>query len=51
MGRPLTIQIFLPAIDPRGGRVTEITKHIVRVIEVPRSHLRDYLKMLDARSV
>jgi non-ribosomal peptide synthetase component F len=46
-----TIQIFLPASDPRGMRVAEITTRIVRVIEVPRSQLADFLKMPEAQQV
>jgi hypothetical protein len=49
--RPQTIQIFLPAGDPRGMRVAEITTRIVRVIEVPRSQLADFLKMPEAQQV
>ncbi len=51
MSRPQTIQIFLPAGDPRGMRVAEITTRIVRVIEVPRSQLADFLKMPEAQQV
>lgn len=46
-----TIQIFLPAGDPRGIRVAEITTRIVRVIEVPRSLASDFLKMPEAQQV
>jgi Domain of unknown function (DUF4357) len=49
--RPQTIQIYLPAGDPRGMRVAEITTRIVRVIEVPRSQLADFLKMPEAQQV
>jgi hypothetical protein len=49
--RPQTIQIFLPAGDPRGMRVAEITTRIVRVIEVPRSQLAEFLKMPEALQV
>lgn len=49
--RPQTIQIFLPSGDPRGIRVAEITTRIVRVIEVPRSQLADFLKMPEAQQV
>jgi hypothetical protein len=49
--RPQTIQIFLPSGDPRGIRVAEITTRIVRVIEVPRSQLQDFLKMPEAQQV
>ena len=51
MLRPQTIQIFLPAGDPRGMRVAEITTRIVRVIEVPRSQLADFLKTPEAQQV
>ncbi|MGV0983440.1 MAG: GIY-YIG nuclease family protein [Limnohabitans sp.] len=49
--RSQTIQIFLPSGDPRGMRVAEITTRIVRVIEVPRSQLADFLKMPEAQQV
>jgi hypothetical protein len=49
--RPQTIQIFLPAGDPRGMRVAEITTRIVRVIEVPRSQLADFLQLPEAQQV
>lgn len=51
MLRPQTIQIFLPHGDPRGMRVAEITTRIVRVIEVPRSQLSDFIKMPEAQQV
>ena len=51
MSRPQTIQIYLPAGDPRGMRVAEITTRIVRVIEVPRSQLADFLKMPESQQV
>ncbi len=51
MPRPQTIQIYLPAGDPRGMRVAEITTRIVRVVEVPRSQLGDFLKMPEALQV
>lgn len=51
MSRPQTIQIFLPAGDPRGMRVAEITTRIVRVIEVPRSQLAEFIKMPEAQQV
>jgi Domain of unknown function (DUF4357) len=49
--RPQTIQIFLPAGDPRGMRVAEITTRIIRVIEVPRSELSEFLRMPEAQQV
>ena len=51
MPRPQTIQIYLPAGDPRGMRVAEITTRIIRVIEVPRSQLAEFLKMPEAQQV
>ena len=51
MPRPQTIQIFLPAGDPRGMRVAEITTRIVRVIEVPRSQLSEFLQTPEAQQV
>ena len=51
MPRPQTIQIYLPAGDPRGMRVAEITTRIVRVIEVPRSQLGEFIKMPEAQQV
>jgi len=49
--KPKTIQIFLPGGDPRGIRVAEITTGIVRVIEVPRSLLPEFLKMPESEQV
>lgn len=51
MPHPQTIQIYLPAGDPRGMRVAEITTRIVRVIEVPRSQLAEFVKTPEARQV
>ena len=51
MPRPQTIQIYLPAGDPRGMRVAEITTRIVRVIEVPRSQLAEFIKTPKAQQV
>jgi hypothetical protein len=48
---PQTIQIFLPAGDPRGMRMAEITTRIVRVIEVPRSQLGEFVKTPEALQV
>jgi len=49
--RPRTIQIYLPAGDPRGIRVAELTTSIVRIIEVPRALLSEFLAMPEARQV
>lgn len=43
-----TIQIFLPSGDPQGIRQAEITTRIVRLIEVPRALLKDFLAMPEA---
>ena len=51
MTRPQTIQIFLPSGDPQGIRIAEITTRIVRVIEVPRSLVAEFLKMPEAQQV
>lgn len=48
---PRTIQIFLPNGDPSGIRVAELTTSILRLIEVPRSELADFLKMEEAHQV
>ncbi|BFM48548.1 GIY-YIG nuclease family protein [Marinomonas sp. THO17] len=49
--RPRTIQIFLPSGDPSGIRIAEQTTSIIRVVEVPRSDLADFLKMPEAQQV
>ena len=49
--RPRTIQIYLPKGDPRGLRVAELTTSIVRVIEVPRTLLDEFLTMPEAKQV
>jgi hypothetical protein len=51
MTHPQTIQIFLPSGDPQGIRVAEITTRIVRVLEVPRSLLSEFLRMPEAEQV
>ena len=51
MPRPQTIQIYLPTGDPRGMRVAEIRTRIVRVIEVPRSQLAEFLQLPEAQQV
>ncbi|MGY4515209.1 GIY-YIG nuclease family protein [Lysobacter sp. HA18] len=48
---PQTIQIFLPTGDPQGIRVAEITTRIVRVIEVPRSDLAEFLAAPESEQV
>lgn len=51
MPRPQTIQIFLPSGDPSAVRMAEITTRIVRVFEVPRSLLDDFLKTEESQQV
>ena len=51
MSRPQTIQIFVPAGDPRDMRMAEVTTRIVRVIEVKRSQLAAFLKMPEVQPV
>lgn len=48
---PKTIQIFLPAGDPQGIRVAEITTRIVQAIEVPRKLLPDFIAMPESGQV
>lgn len=43
--RAKTIQIFLPSGDPQGIRQAEITTRIVRLLEVPRALLKEFLAM------
>lgn len=49
--RPRTIQIYLPAGDPRGLRVAALTTSIVQVIEIPRALLDQFQEMPEARQV
>lgn len=49
--QPRTIQIFLPDGDPSGIRVAEVTTSIVRLIEVPRNQIFEFLKMPEAQQV
>lgn len=51
MNHPRTIQIFLPNGDPSGIRVAELTISILRLIEVPRSELAEFLKMDESHQV
>ncbi|MGO2457714.1 MAG: GIY-YIG nuclease family protein [Vibrio casei] len=49
--RPRTIQIFLPTGDPSGIRIAEQTTSIIRLIEVPRSEMADFVKMPESKQV
>lgn len=51
MSRAQTIQIYLPSGDPAGLRVANLTTRTVRVFEVPRSLLSDFLKRPEAGQV
>lgn len=49
--RAQTIQIFLPHGNPQGTRVAEITTRTVRVFDIPRSLLSEFLAMPEASQV
>lgn len=49
--RPRTIQIFLPTGDPAGIRIAEQTTSIIRLIEIPRSDIAEFLKLPEAKQV
>ena len=49
--RAKTIQIFLPAGEPQGIRIAEITTRTVQVFDVPRLLLDDFYAMPEARQV
>lgn len=49
--KPRTIQIFLPTGDPSGIRVAEITTSIIRVIEVPRNQLSEFMGLPESKQV
>lgn len=49
--RPRTIQIFLPSGDPSGIRIAEQTTSIIRLIEVPRSNIAEFMTMPEAKQV
>ncbi|OCH81360.1 GIY-YIG nuclease family protein [Gordonia sp. UCD-TK1] len=51
MLRPQTIQIYLPSGSPSGIRVASLTTRTVRVFEVPRPLLADFLKLSEASQV
>jgi hypothetical protein len=48
---PQTIQIFLPSGAPQGIRVAGITTRILRILDVPRSLLSEFLAMPEASHV
>lgn len=49
--RPRTIQIFLPSGDPAGIRIAEQTTSIIRLIEVPRSEMAEFVNMPESKQV
>lgn len=49
--RPQTIQIHLPHGKPSGIRMAEITTRTVRVFDVPRSMLNEFLEMHESSQV
>lgn len=51
MARAQTIQIYLPSGDPAGMRVANLTTRTVRVFEVPRSLLAQFLQRPEAGQV
>jgi hypothetical protein len=51
VGRAQTIQIYLPSGDPAGLRVASLTTRTVRVFDVPRTLLADFLKWPEAGQV
>jgi hypothetical protein len=51
MGRPQTIQIYLPSGDPAGLRVANLTTRTVRVFDVPRPLLAEFLKLPESGQV
>lgn len=51
MARAQTIQIYLPSGDPAGLRVANLTTRTVRVFEVPRSLLGEFLRRPEAGQV
>jgi hypothetical protein len=51
MTKPQTIQIFLPFGNPQGTRVAEITTRTVRVFDIPRKLLPEFLNMTESTQV
>ena len=50
-GRYRTIQIYLPSGDPTGIRIAELTTSIIRVIEIPRNLIGQFIKSDEANQV
>ena len=51
MANPQTIQIYLPSGNPAGLRMASLTTRTVRVLEIPRSLLGDFLKRRESSRV
>jgi hypothetical protein len=51
MARAQTIQIYLPSGDPAGIRIASLTTRTVRVFDVPRSLLAQFLQRSEAAQV
>ena len=51
MARAQTIQIYLPSGDPAGLRIANLTTRTVRVFDVPRSLLPDFMKRPESAQV
>ena len=51
MARAQTIQIYLPSGDPAGIRVASLTTRTVRVFEVPRLLLSEFIKQAESGQV
>jgi hypothetical protein len=51
MVRAQTIRIYLPSGDPAGIRIASLTTRTVRVFDIPRSLLSDFLKRPESRQV
>ena len=51
MARPQTIQIYLPSGNPAGIRIANLTTRTVRVFDVPRSLLSEFLREPESKQV
>lgn len=51
MVRAQTIQIYLPSGNPAGIRIASLTTRTVRVFDIPRSLLSEFLKRPESRQV
>ncbi|MCV7311911.1 GIY-YIG nuclease family protein [Mycobacterium paraffinicum] len=51
MARPQTIQIYLPSGNPAGIRIASLTTRTVRLFDVPRSLLSEFLREPESKQV